>query len=203
MDGWRRWIGMGLLLTWLGGSAVGYGWYQSQYLQPYPGANASQTVLPEALRKQLERAWSAAPTATGVEPGGVTLVHFSQPGCRCDDASRDHLRRLRAEYSRSDLAVIQALPPTADAAVPDLGEAVDRRKLPALWQLVSAVPAAALFGPGGQLLYFGPYSSGPSCGSGINFVEDELSRLRNHESVTPWINEVALGCFCAIRHRKT
>lgn len=87
----------------------------------------------------------------------AVLVHFSEPDCECSKASTAHLRGLWTRYGAQGLEVIVAEPRSSPVVLEGLGTAVQVHRLEDAWELVTTVPAAALFGADGRLIYFGPY----------------------------------------------
>lgn len=204
--GLRNQIGLGLLVVWLLASALGYWWYQARYLTTYHSPDSTQSK-PDEVRARLEAGWLAVVEEQNLSKASATLVHFSAPGCPCSEASLQHLRSLYEKFRLSGLQIVQATDQFRDFPEP-VNEQVRKIVMPNLWSEVKAVPAAALFAEDGQLIYFGPYSSGASCGNGINFVDNELQQLyqqRNQQSTDnqlwPWINNLAFGCFCSTGQR--
>lgn len=134
---------------------------------------------PSHLISELEFAFANA----DFPPAAYHLVHFSDPQCRCDADAQLHLAQLQQQFPELQIWY------QADSSRINASD----------WPGFDQVPAAALYDADGQLAYFGPYSSGPTCGSGFNFVEQMLEQMSAKDSSpvpSAWINELALGCFC-------
>lgn len=182
-----QWLSVILLVGWLGATAAGYWWYQARHLGPYQGSPEQLgRIDPERVKQRFEQALAERAVA-----GRPTLVHFSQSSCRCDRSSREHLKDLQRQFA--DLQLVQVARPDE---VPEPLARAEVIRAAELWALVPAVPSAAVIDGEGQLRYFGPYSSGPTCGSGINFVDQTLQQLHNGAPEL-WVNDMAFGCFCA------
>lgn len=172
--------GVGFLAIWLLLSFFAF------FVLAYTGESKLQVYKlaadPTALVSELEAAYersqfSAAP---------YHLVHFSDPQCECDADANTHLASLKHNFPDLKIWRQESL----------------READSTLWPRLDQVPAAALYDHQGNLVYFGPYSSGPTCGSGFNFVEQLLASMPNHQSAprpSVWVNELALGCFCSLQ----
>ena len=60
---------------------------------------------------------------------------------------------------------------------------------------IPASPAVAIWDHHGVLAYFGPYSSGMTCGQGFDFIKIVLEKLSQNEN-PQWVNNQGFGCFC-------
>lgn len=198
-------IAVVVLVAWLSATGFGFWWFefQSQRVLIGPGPGGDGVTRTE----RVARLELAAAMLVGESPAAgrffATLIHFSEPGCACGGASSAHLRELWNRYAAEGLAIVLAEPRSGAAASEDLPASARMRRLEALWPLVPAVPAAALFDENGKLIYFGPYSSGPTCGSGISFVDEALAQLRQEGVVAPWVNDLILGCSCNSRQYRS
>jgi hypothetical protein len=116
-------------------------------------------------------------------PGKMSVVHFVDPDCPCSRFSAPHIETLEANADRSRVAFA----------------AVNRRHASGMALLqadqVPASPAVAVWDTEGELVYFGPYSTGALCGQG----EDILARVIANVHVGNWQNQEAVGCLCPWR----
>ncbi|MFL1482702.1 DUF6436 domain-containing protein [Marinobacter sp. LN3S78] len=192
MEQYRRLGAIALMIGWLLVTALGYWLYQDKVTRPY--TTIDSPIGHGELKRHLESAWTTLPGQGEAFSSGPTLIHFSTPQCHCDQQSRQHVSDLYDIFDGTALTLVQATQ-SYDATSTAMPRA-QTIALPEFWAIVPAVPSAALFDASGTLLYFGPYSSGPICGAGINFVEDLLTRLDKGQPPSPWINDMAVGCFC-------
>lgn len=163
-----RW-GVGLLILWLAATGFAFWWVEYRQLSQYQAVPLTHDALVESLELAIDGVHLPAEST-------ALLLHFSDPNCPCDSANRRHVEDLQARYPA--LKLIPVAPESPN------------------WPLLASLPAAALFNSEGQLLYFGPYSSGPVCGTGINFVDKQLARLEQKVPVDLYVNDIAFGCFC-------
>lgn len=195
MQGRKDYIAVAVLAIWLVATGLAFWWLEFRSLRMFAEENGARALSDAQVVAQLE---AAATMLMEHEPAGArlaTLVHFSEPDCECSKASTTHLRDLWTRYGAQGLEVIVAEPRSGPVVLEGFGTAVQVHQLGAVWELVTTVPAAALFGADGRLIYFGPYSSGPSCGQGISFIDNVLEKLQSGVA-TAWINDLAFGCFC-------
>src|SRR5690606_21170105 len=146
MDKLQGALGGCLLGLWLALTALAFWYMEYRQLGQYEALPATD----RQLVAELEAALPDLPAT-----GGTLLVHFYDATCACEPASRRHIRDLQARYPHLEVNAVEREALLANSA----------------WPLPLSLPTAALFNSEGQLLYFGPYSSGPTCGTGINFID--------------------------------
>jgi len=136
-------------------------------------------------------------------PGHITIVHFYDAQCACSQATLQHIADFKQRYGKR---ISQYFFSNADAKA---GQTLAGQVPPApaamaaLWgQAVPSSPAVAVWDERGTLAYFGPYSSGPICGTGKDFVSVALDALMHGENLG-FINTTAVGCFCPWHRDKT
>lgn len=171
MDKKQGVLGGGLLALWLVLTGLAFWHLEYRKLNTYEALPATDPQLVSELEEAL---------ATQSATTGPVLVHLYAADCACEQASRNHLQNLQTRYPHLEVRTLER-----EALLQD-----------AFWPVPLSLPTAALFNPDGQLLYFGPYSSGPVCGTGINFVDNLLAGLAPAYTAEPWINSLAFGCFC-------
>ena len=125
--------------------------------------------------------------STEVNPtqGKVLVVHFVDPECPCSRFSVNHIKEMELEFA-SNVEFVDFSSMSAN----------DQRKQSLSTLTVPAGPSVAIWAEDGKLAYFGPYSGGSVCGEGNDFVSTTLSSL--DAGFNPrWINQEAVGCYCA------
>lgn len=121
----------------------------------------------------------------------ILVVHFIDEGCPCSRYSLPYIERLQAEFHDASHHV------RVEAAAPASRLAQEIKNLVAI---LPASPATAIWDRHGQLVYFGPYSTGAYCGDGEDLVRYILNQLRRGNAVQ-WIDQEAQGCMCAWPNR--
>lgn len=110
-------------------------------------------------------------------PGGHTLqlLHVIDPACRCHRQQQQHQQALQqsfADIPQQSLSIAQAR------------------------QLGLSIPAApmAILLNGDELVYAGPYTAGPMCGSGDGWIEQLLRG--EIQLAGAWLNGESSSCRC-------
>lgn len=115
----------------------------------------------------------------------TTIIHWVDPECSCTRFSLPHIEKLKQEYSAADHYIYSAA--DTQQTLPDFVE-----KLKAT---PPASPSVMIFSEGGELAYYGPYTSGLVCGSGKDLLEPIMQQLSRGNN-PGWVNQEAVGCFC-------
>lgn len=161
-----------VLIGWFSLCVFIFWWYQYRYISPFNEYWASFTgdvLLSSQVKPHQARA---------------LVVHFVDPDCPCSRFSVPHIQQLEVESS-GGVEFVDFL------SSAETDERMQQFKSSA----IPAGPAVAVFNQGGDLAYFGPYSSGAICGEGDDLVTATLSSL--DQDINPrWINQEAVGCFC-------
>ena len=105
------------------------------------------------------------------------IVHFKDDDCPCERYRVAHVKQIAPILLGTEQTVL-----SRDSSV------LKGLKIP-------ATPAVAIWDADGELAYFGPYSSGMSCGEGFDFIDMVLGKLAQQEN-PQWINNQGFGCFC-------
>ncbi|MFN3237637.1 MAG: DUF6436 domain-containing protein [Pseudomonadales bacterium] len=110
------------------------------------------------------------------EPGVTRVVHFVDSECPCTKFSKPHIADVELQWASSEIQF----------------RTVELATTTEFAGLIPAAPAVAAWDEAGELVYFGPYTSGTFCGEG----EDLLGRLFMQRLAGQWTNQEAVGCFC-------
>lgn len=124
--------------------------------------------------------------------------------CPCSSATLEHLRSIAPMINRAAVELVLMLP--GDQASREASLITNlQRELAIPIRTVSAAesetlipssPAAVVLNGARELIYFGPWSSGGACVSGIGgFVESAIKAM-NEPVVQPVFNRAASGCYC-------
>lgn len=159
-----------MMCTWLFAMVFSFWWFEYRYWQLFADAKVTfdGQVLTELINK-------VQPDNTTEQQ--VTVMHFTDDECPCSSYSRSHIQSLQPVLAKS----LQITVTPKDATVAKL-------KIP-------ATPSVAVWDKGGNLAYFGPYSSGALCGQGDDFVTRVMKELKQDKN-PEWINMLGVGCYC-------
>lgn len=105
------------------------------------------------------------------------VVHFVDDSCPCEAYRKAHVMNIDAILSNVDNIL------------------VTQNEAKQLGFAVPASPSVAVWDQQGELAYFGPYSSGMTCGQGFDFVTMTFEKLQMGNN-PKWVNTQGFGCFC-------
>ncbi len=114
--------------------------------------------------------------------GGVRVLHFIDEACPCTKFSLPHIQSLQEAYPHLEHLLVN--PDDSIAAIfhRELGYAFSS-------------PSAALINHMGEVVYFGPYSSGSFCGEGDDLLVAALRKANTAGGGNP-VSFLHFGCFC-------
>lgn len=162
-------LGWALLVLWLVASSVLlFRFGRSDYGEFDPNRQLQQhpTKLSELIQLSLAR------------PGETILLHVLDPACRCKALAEDHIAQLQPS--------LQDLPKLRQLALTPL----------LLQQAGIAVPATPMIIVlrDQQLIYSGPYASGPACSIGDSLLDQVLQQKL--QTPASWLNSETAACRC-------
>lgn len=105
------------------------------------------------------------------------IVHFKDDDCPCERYRVAHVKQIAPVLLGTEQIVLSRHSSLLQGVT------------------IPATPAVAIWDKQGALAYFGPYSSGMSCGEGFDFIDMVLGKLAQQEN-PQWINNQGFGCFC-------
>ncbi len=202
-------LGLAVAL-WLIGTAIGLWWFQSQNIRSFLDPNQPPPAAPE-VEQQLHAL--VANHADAVErTAPVTLLHFWNPDCLCNQVSQRHFDGLLAKTSAEELEIVVVAPASASAET--LAEF--RRLNPPRIKLMqlesdefrpSSSPSMALVNnrdgagkqssiDGYELGYYGAYGFGALCTVASDDFFPNIVRKMTAGSYGPFLNVAGSGCFC-------
>lgn len=106
----------------------------------------------------------------------ATLIHFSQKNCSCNSLSSNHKENLNLIAAKAQLAVTEI-------------------ELTNSNQFIPSTPAVAIISEKNELVYFGPYGQGISCGETQGFAQTAFENYLKGYSAN-LIADKAKGCYC-------
>lgn len=157
-----------IVITWLIGCAAIFWWFEYRYW----GAYDKQLIQFDT--QAILELYPILKQDTGNQP---LVVHFKDDECPCERYRLAHLSGMKTDLQGVRQVTLSQL---------------DQR----LAQIsIPASPAVAIWDQHGVLAYFGPYSSGMTCGQGFDFIKIVLDKLSQNEN-PQWVNNQGFGCFC-------
>lgn len=159
-----------MMCVWLLVMVFSFWWFEYRYWQLF--ADAKVTFDGQVLTELIDEV--RPDYAVGQQ---VTVMHFTDEECPCSAYSRSHIQNLQTVLAKSHQITVTP----KDAAVAKLN--------------IPATPSVAVWDKGGNLAYFGPYSSGALCGQGDDFVTRVMKELKQDKN-PEWINMLGVGCYC-------
>ncbi|MFK4751933.1 DUF6436 domain-containing protein [Oceanobacter antarcticus] len=197
----QRNIVLGLVVVlWLGGTGLALWWFQSQTIRPFLPAQTSPAALStQTLESTLASLLvQTAPTAVQAP---VTLVHFWNPDCLCNQVSRRHFDGLVSAFDASQLRIVVVA--AANASTAQLaefrrlnGQRMELVQANGLTRQLPSSPALALIKANGQLGYFGAYGFGALCSVANDDFFPNMVRQMIDGQYGPFVNIAGSGCFC-------
>ncbi len=157
-----------IVSVWLFASAFAFWWFEYRYW----GAYSEQLIIfdAEPIRKLY-------PILKKERLNVPLIVHFKDEDCPCDRYRVAHLELIAPMLEGTEQIVLS------------------RHSTLLKGVHIPASPAVAIWDASGDLAYFGPYSSGMTCGKGFDFINMVLNKLALDEN-PKWINSQGFGCFC-------
>ncbi len=127
------------------------------------------------------------PILNSVSQNTILVVHFADEDCPCERYRKKHVNNLVTLLRSATQVVLNARSDDQTLELANLD--------------IPATPAVAIWNQQGELAYFGPYSSGMTCGDRFDFVSMVFKKIMSGENPN-WINTQGVGCFCPWRSRK-
>lgn len=117
----------------------------------------------------------------GIAPGaGKQVVHVGQPECVCNRLASQHIASFTEAYQLSaNRQFYRQLTQVTSAGL-----------------MLPATPAVLIF-DNGQLIYAGPYSTGPMCSVSTSLIAPILKGEVNLAGL--WLNGEAKACRCVVK----
>lgn len=192
------WLSL-LIIVWLGATLAGLWWFQQQNVRPFIGTDDDARFWQASrISEQLTPLLQTLPLAAAQQ---VTLLHFWNPGCLCNQLSQRHFDALLREFSHDALRVLAIAP----ASATDDELAAFRRLNGSRMEIIRAdagftlptSPALALFGPDSAMGYFGAWGFGALCTVADDDFFPSMVRALQTGAYGPFANVAGDGCFCA------
>jgi hypothetical protein len=157
-----------IISVWLIACASGFWWFEYQYW----GAYDKQLIQFESQPIR-----NLYPILKKVAPNKPFIVHFKDDECPCERYRKVHIATIKPMLEKAQQVTL------------------NRNDSVLLGVMIPAFPAVAIWNQQGELAYFGPYSSGMTCGEGFDFIKMVLDKLAKNDN-PQWVNNQGFGCFC-------
>lgn len=187
-----------LIGGWLVATMAGLWWFQQKSVRPFVAADDDP------------RFWQARPTAELLAPlfasleaplpGQVTMFHFWNPDCLCNQISQRHFEGLVKSFTPQQLRIIVVAPASVSDSQAAEFTRLNGQRMTLIREpyplALPVSPALALFNAAGQMGYFGAYGFGALCTvSNDDFFPNIVRQLSSNE-YGPFVNVAGSGCFC-------
>jgi len=185
------------ILLWLGATLAGLWWFQKQNIRPFVAPEDDHRFWQAAQAEPLlQKLFNSLPPSDA-----VTLIHFWNPDCLCNQISQRHFDGLIYGFTKEQLRiVVMAAPNVTDEQLKQFRELNGKRmevvRAPDNFRL-PASPGLALFSSDGDLGYFGAYGFGALCSVANDDFFPNIVRSLANEGYGPFVNVAGSGCFCA------
>lgn len=112
------------------------------------------------------------------------IYHVFQGDCFCERLSESHRNSLNLWAQSNDVGYQQ----------------LNIREHPNLQQFIPSTPAVIVTNQQGDLVYFGPYSSGFGCFENSGLVDEKIDAYfaQENPSEKAYIQSEAEGCYCEV-----
>lgn len=189
-----------LIGGWLAATLLGLWWFQQQNVRPFVDAGDDASFwrthsVDERLRPLLE----ALPPAL---PEQVTLIHFWNPDCLCNQLSQRHFDGLISAFSNEQLRILVVAPASISDQQLQEFEQLNGQRMQIIREPyplnLPVSPGLALYGPDQTFGYFGAYGFGALCTvANDEFFPSIVRKMSAGEAYGPFANVAGSGCFCA------
>ncbi len=178
-------LAVAIVGLWIAIVAGGFWWYELRLIRPF----LDNLALFDG--QQLDTTYRPTTNA-------VTLMHFGDPACPCNQFNTPHLQQIKNHYQPKGVHFVAWQQGSETPPIKGFDKLHRSDQLP----FIPATPAVAIWSSEGQLSYFGPYSSGLLCSLGEGFAETILDQLQ--AGLAPQvINTTGVGCFCPTQSQTT
>ena len=108
---------------------------------------------------------------------GNTVLHFSKPGCNCQQVSEQHIQEINTIASNNSFNIVN----------------VELNNHP----VIPSTPSIAIVDNSGSVIYYGPYGQGLACSQTSGYAQTILNNFIKGFSANLVIKK-AKGCYCEI-----
>lgn len=108
-----------------------------------------------------------------------TLINFVSETCSCNQISEPHRSDVNKKASKDNMSVINVILPNNFSGI------------------IPSTPAILALNKKSELIYFGPYSEGVSCGSGKGMIDLVMYNYKKGYNAQ-LIVENSKGCYCNV-----
>ena len=106
-----------------------------------------------------------------------TLINFISEDCSCNTISKEHLSDVKNNAVKDNMSVINIILPEG------------------LSDIIPSTPSVLALNKKSELIYFGPYSEGLSCGKGEGIIDLVMSNYKKGFNAQ-LIMTNSKGCYC-------
>lgn len=193
-----------VVIAWLLATAAFLWWFQSQQVRPFvSNEDDPRQVQVSQLQKMLSPLLSEAKFHNGQ---ALTLIHFWNPNCLCNQLSQRHFEGLLNSVDAEHLNVLVVAAPGTSASEIARFQQLNGERMKILRAKSSAAtsplkipssPALALMHGNGDLGYFGAWGFGALCTLESDDFFPSIVEKMLAGPYGPFANISGNGCFCA------
>ncbi|MBT1444858.1 hypothetical protein KJI95_10020 [Shewanella sp. JM162201] len=194
----KKRLSMLILSGWLVSVLLVFWWFELRYISRIEPSLLNQDRVGAEMGELIKAAGTSA-------DGAPVVVHFIDPECGCSRETYEHLKTLakssagkaQANSSGAKARVLVSnhtdlLFTRTDGALP---EPLNEMKRINLNHVPAVTPAVGVWKADGTLVYLGAYSTGPSCGSGADLLQEALRSAAGDPAPLPdW--PIQVSCHC-------
>ena len=161
-----------VFVLWVVLASAGLFYYGNRDYGQFDDSGSWQVSAPKAL----------AIETLGIVPGaGKQIVHVGQPECVCNRLASQHIASFTDAYQLSAAKQFYR----------------ELKQVSSAGLMLPATPAVLIF-DNGQLIYAGPYSTGPMCSVSDSLIAPILKGDVNLAGL--WLNGEAKACRCVVKY---
>jgi hypothetical protein len=161
-----------IIFIWLGSTVLAFAYFINGRLVDFDVDGKLNTID----NHQLAIALSSYTDAL-INHEKSTILHFSQPDCKCQQYSHDHIQDINKIASEHHFNIMN-IRVKKDSVVP-------------------VTPSIAILDDQGDIVYFGPYGEGLACSQTSGYAQTVLHNLLKGYAANLIIKE-AKGCYCKV-----
>lgn len=162
-----------IVFVWLGFTILAAAYFISDRLVAFDPSQKLNNISQNTLVSQIKTEFDLPDNLSN------TLINFVSENCRCNQTSSTHLSDVKMTAEKENMSVINVVIPNSFSSI------------------VPSTPAVLALDDNSELIYFGPYSEGLSCGSGEGIIDLVMSNYKKGFNAK-LIMTTTEGCYCNI-----
>lgn len=176
-----RWVYIVIALIWFAAAMFAVNWVgNNKFTEFDPNLQLSEAIMSLSFEDEFTQLLPSQLT-NNTKIGQI--YHVLQGDCFCERLSDSHRKSLNSWAEKNDVGY----------------QKLDLSQYPILQSYVPSTPAVIVTNQQGNLVYFGPYSSGFGCFENSGLVDEKVDAYfsQGNSSEKAYIQSEAEGCYCA------